>query len=119
MKYKNAVPVIATDDIRSTTTYYSRVLGFAEHFVFGEPPVYAGVERDGVLLYVSLDVKMASTLIFERLNCSGQRRQSRIERLGGDRLLRRFYAATGAKLREISERLDVRHLVNLTDRLVR
>ena len=49
MKYKNAVPVIATDDVRSTAAYYTRVLGFAEHFVFGEPPVYAGVERDGVL----------------------------------------------------------------------
>jgi hypothetical protein len=52
--------------------------------------------------------------IFERLNCSDQRRQSRIERLGGDRFLRRFYASTGAKLREISERLDVRPRVNLT-----
>jgi hypothetical protein len=57
--------------------------------------------------------------IFERLNCSGQRRQRRIERLGGDRLLRRLSASTGAKLREISERLDVRHLVNLTDCPVR
>ena len=62
MKYKYAVPVIATDDVRSSVAYYSRVLGFAEHFVFGEPPVYAGVERDGVLLYITLDAKMASTL---------------------------------------------------------
>jgi DNA-binding Lrp family transcriptional regulator len=52
--------------------------------------------------------------IFERLNCSGERRQSRVERLAGDRLLRRFYASTDAKLREIGERLDVPHLVNLT-----
>jgi hypothetical protein len=34
--------------------------------------------------------------------------------LNGDRLLGRFYAATRAKLREIGERLGVRHLVNLT-----
>jgi uncharacterized glyoxalase superfamily protein PhnB len=62
MKYKDAVPVIAATDVRSTLDYYNRVLGFREHFVFGEPPVYAGLERDGVLLYVALDDKLATTL---------------------------------------------------------
>ncbi len=42
--------------------YYARVLGFKEHFIFGEPPVYAGVERDGVLLYVTHDPRMAKML---------------------------------------------------------
>jgi len=55
MKYQSAVPVIATADIRSTIAYYAQVLGFAEHFVYGDPPVYAGVERDGVLLYITQD----------------------------------------------------------------
>src|SRR5215217_4914029 len=55
MKFKSSVPVIATADVRSTIGWYTRVLGFKEHFVFGDPPVYAGLERDGVLLYVSLD----------------------------------------------------------------
>jgi hypothetical protein len=63
MKYKNAVPVIATADVRSTVDYDSRVLGFAEHFIYGDPPVYAGLERDGVLLYVSLDTKLASAIV--------------------------------------------------------
>jgi catechol 2,3-dioxygenase-like lactoylglutathione lyase family enzyme len=62
MKYQSAVPVIATADVRSTIDYYTGVLGFSEHFVFGDPPVYAGVERDGVLLYITLDQKMAATL---------------------------------------------------------
>lgn len=62
MKYQNAVPVIATSDIRSTIAYYSQVLGFSEHFIFGDPPVYAGVERDGVLLYITHDDRMAATL---------------------------------------------------------
>jgi uncharacterized glyoxalase superfamily protein PhnB len=62
MKYKNAVPVVATDDVRATVDYYSRVLGFSEHFIFGDPPVYAGIERDGVLLYIARDDKMAATL---------------------------------------------------------
>lgn len=62
LKYQNAVPVIATDDVRSAVAYYTKVLGFSEHFLYGEPPVYAGVERDGVLLYITLDAKLASTL---------------------------------------------------------
>ena len=62
MRFKDSVPVISTADVRSTVEYYERVLGFREHFVFGEPPVYAGVERDGVLLYITHDPKMASTL---------------------------------------------------------
>jgi hypothetical protein len=53
--------------------------------------------------------------IFERLNCSARLWQNRMERLRGDRLLGRFFAASRAKLREIGERLGVRHLVNLTD----
>ena len=52
--------------------------------------------------------------IFERLNSSAQSWQVRLEKLRGDRLLGRFFAANRAKLREIGERLGVRHLVNLT-----
>jgi catechol 2,3-dioxygenase-like lactoylglutathione lyase family enzyme len=57
MQFKNAVPVIATADVRSTIAYYTEVLGFTEHFVFGDPPVYAGIERDGVLLYMTQDAR--------------------------------------------------------------
>jgi uncharacterized glyoxalase superfamily protein PhnB len=59
LKYRNAVPVIATADVRSTVSYYKDILGFNQHFVFGDPPVYAGIERDGVLLYIALDAKLA------------------------------------------------------------
>ena len=62
MTFTSAVPVIATTDVRATVAYYERVFGFAKHFVFGDPPVYAGLQRDGVLLYVSLDEKLASLL---------------------------------------------------------
>jgi catechol 2,3-dioxygenase-like lactoylglutathione lyase family enzyme len=62
MKYRNAVPVISTADVRATVAYYTRVLGFAEHFIFGDPPVYAGIERDGVLLYIARDPEFASVL---------------------------------------------------------
>jgi hypothetical protein len=51
--------------------------------------------------------------IFEQLNLSAQNWQNWIEKLGGDRLLGRFFASTRARLRDIAERLGVRHLVNL------
>ena len=51
--------------------------------------------------------------VFERLGCSTQSWQIPIERLCGDRLLGRFFAASRAKLREICDRLGARRLVNL------
>jgi catechol 2,3-dioxygenase-like lactoylglutathione lyase family enzyme len=62
MKYEKAVPVICTADVAATVAFYKSALGFAEHFVFGDPPVYAGVERDGVLLYIAQDARLASML---------------------------------------------------------
>jgi hypothetical protein len=59
----------------------------------------------------SISAELAA--IFERLNLSAQNWQNRIEKLGGDRLLGRFFASTRARLRDIAERLGVRHLVNL------
>jgi hypothetical protein len=52
--------------------------------------------------------------IFERLGLSAQRWQHGMEKLRGDRLVGRFFAASRAKLREIADRIGVRHLVNLT-----
>jgi hypothetical protein len=51
--------------------------------------------------------------IFERLGCSAQSWQVRMEKLRGGSLLGRFFATSRAKLREIAERIGVRHLVNL------
>jgi REP element-mobilizing transposase RayT len=50
--------------------------------------------------------------IFERLGCSAQIWQVRMEKLRTGSLLGRFFATTRAKLREIADRLGVRHLVN-------
>jgi hypothetical protein len=52
--------------------------------------------------------------IFERLNVSAQTWQKRIQRLRGDRLLGRFFAASRGKLWEGGERVGARHVVNLT-----
>jgi hypothetical protein len=50
--------------------------------------------------------------IFERLGCGAENWHNRMQRLNGDRLLGRFFATTRAKLREISENLGLRHVVN-------
>ena len=62
MEYKSAVPVVATEDVRAAVEYYIGVLGFREHFAFGDPPVYAGVEREGVLVYISLDAGLVGAM---------------------------------------------------------
>jgi catechol 2,3-dioxygenase-like lactoylglutathione lyase family enzyme len=62
MKYEKAVPVISTADVLSTVAFYKRVLGFTERFLFGDPPVYAGIERDGALLYIAQDAKLTAML---------------------------------------------------------
>jgi hypothetical protein len=51
--------------------------------------------------------------IFERIGCSAQSWQSRMEKLRDGRLLGRFFATTRAKLREIAERLGMRWPVNV------
>ena len=51
--------------------------------------------------------------IFERLGCSAQSWQARMENLRDGRLLGRFFVTTRAKLREIAERLGMRRPVNL------
>ena len=68
MTYKNAVPVVAATDVRAGVDYYAQVLGFTEHFIFGDPPVYAGVKREGVLLYISLDVTLVEILKSNKLH---------------------------------------------------
>ena len=67
VRYKAAVPVIATDNVPAALDYYTRVLGFKKHFSYGNPPVYAGIRRDEMLLYLTLDPELVSTLKESRL----------------------------------------------------
>jgi hypothetical protein len=60
---------------------------------------------------VSISAELAG--IVERMNCSAQSWQKRMEKLRDGRLLGRFYATTRAKLREIADRLGMQRLVNL------
>jgi hypothetical protein len=67
---------------------------------------------EGAPVAASISEELAG--IFEPLGLSAQRWQHGMEKLRGDRLVGRFFAASRAKLREIAERIGVRHLVNLT-----
>ncbi len=51
--------------------------------------------------------------IFERLGCSAQNWQNRLEKLRDGRLAGRFFTTTRAKLREIAERLGMKRPVNV------
>ena len=75
----------------------------------GKPPDYRSIVfRPGK---ASISEELA--WIFERLGFSAQRWQHAMEKLRGDRLVGRFFAASRAKLRGIADRIGVRHLVNL------
>lgn len=44
--------VFVVEDLLKSVAHYRDVLGFATEFVYGEPPFYAGVERDGVTIHL-------------------------------------------------------------------
>lgn len=54
----SAVPVIGTDDIEKSLSFYVNVLGFSLDFKYGEPAVYAGVKSGDVEIYISKDPEL-------------------------------------------------------------
>lgn len=65
--FSSAVPVIATSDVLSTVRYFEHTLGFKQQWIWGDPPVYAGIRAGGALLYVTHDPELASTIRERRL----------------------------------------------------
>jgi uncharacterized glyoxalase superfamily protein PhnB len=58
-EYCSAVPVVATDDVAASVDYFVHVLGFASEFLWGDPPVYAGVNAGKAVVYFARDSEMA------------------------------------------------------------
>jgi hypothetical protein len=82
-------------------------------FRWGTTSIWSNIRADSFAREkASISEELAG--IFERLGLSAQRWQHGMEKLRGDRLVGRFFAASRAKLREIADRIGVRHLVNLT-----
>jgi catechol 2,3-dioxygenase-like lactoylglutathione lyase family enzyme len=65
--FSSAVPVIGTADVAATVAYFEQTLGFKQQWIWGEPPVYAGVKAGGALLYISHDPEMATAIRERRL----------------------------------------------------
>jgi catechol 2,3-dioxygenase-like lactoylglutathione lyase family enzyme len=65
--FSSAVPVIGTADVAGTVAYFEQTLGFKRQWIWGEPPVYAGVKAGGALLYISHDPEMATAIRERRL----------------------------------------------------
>ena len=60
--YTRAVPVVCTADVAGTVTYFEETLGFEQQWIWGDPPVYAGLEAGSVQIYVTLDPGMAAAI---------------------------------------------------------
>jgi uncharacterized glyoxalase superfamily protein PhnB len=65
--YSAAVPVIGTADVAGTISYFEQTLGFKQQWIWGEPPVYAGVRAGGALLYICYDPELATAIRERRL----------------------------------------------------
>jgi hypothetical protein len=66
--FSSAVPVIATSDVLGTVRYFEQTLGFQQQWIWGDPPVYAGVRAGGAWLYVTHDPELATTIRERRLS---------------------------------------------------
>lgn len=64
----STVPVIGTDDIRKSLSYYTEVLGFSPDFEFGNPIVYAGVKSGDAEIYFTYDPKLSDALKERKIN---------------------------------------------------
>jgi len=63
---KEAVPVIPALDVAISSSFYETKLGFTEIFRGGDPPVYAGMQRDGVRFHIfeCMDKRIADWTAF-------------------------------------------------------
>ena len=64
----SAVPVIGTDDIQKSLSYYTEVLGFSPDFEFGDPIVYAGVKSGRAEIYFTYDPEFSNALKERKIN---------------------------------------------------
>ena len=64
----STVPVVATDDIDKSISYYTDVLGFSLDFKHGEPVVYAGVKSGSAQIYFTYDPDLVNTIKEKNLN---------------------------------------------------
>ncbi len=64
----STVPVISTDDIVKSLTYYQEVLGFTFDFQYGDPPDYAGVNSGSAEIYFTYSPELVKLFKENALN---------------------------------------------------
>ncbi len=52
-RFRAAAPVFPVDNAAETAEFYRKTLGFKIKSLYGDPPYYAVVERDGVEIHLS------------------------------------------------------------------
>ena len=55
MKFAQAIPILFSSDIQRSLRYYVDVLGFEQHWDWGNPPDFGGVSKDGVDVFFCLN----------------------------------------------------------------
>jgi catechol 2,3-dioxygenase-like lactoylglutathione lyase family enzyme len=50
--FKSVVPILFVRDVERSATFYTSMLGFTIDFLYGKPPFYGAVSRDGVSLHL-------------------------------------------------------------------
>lgn len=58
---------IGAADVLTTLQFFENDLGFTRDFVWGEPPVYAGVRNGSTRVYVRHDPALAGAITDQRL----------------------------------------------------
>jgi catechol 2,3-dioxygenase-like lactoylglutathione lyase family enzyme len=51
MKFDGLIPVLYSDDVLRSISYYTEVLGFEEHWTWDEPATFGGVQSECVRLF--------------------------------------------------------------------
>ncbi|QDV39043.1 VOC family protein [Tautonia plasticadhaerens] len=62
MSYRRSIPVVSALSLEESLRYWTSVMGFHQCFSYGDPPVYAGVERDGVEIYLTHDPNLVTSM---------------------------------------------------------
>jgi len=61
---KTAIPILPTPDVAASLAWWTTVCGFTQSFCYGTPPNYAGIERQGAQIHLTLftDPALAKTV---------------------------------------------------------
>ncbi|GAO43147.1 putative acyltransferase [Flavihumibacter petaseus NBRC 106054] len=51
MKFRKGIPILYSSDVLRSVAYYTSVLGFDNHWTWGDPPTFAGISKDSFEIF--------------------------------------------------------------------